>query len=45
MQVNAMAEEFEHIEIFGKPVLFTNARVDKATVPEGWYKYDIRIWI
>lgn len=42
MQVNAMTEEFEHIEIFGKPVLFTNARVDKATMPEGWYKYDIR---
>lgn len=42
MQVNAMTEEFEHIEIFGKPVLFTNARVDKATVPEGWYRYNIR---
>ena len=42
MQVNAMTEEFEHIELFGKPVLFTNARVDKATVPEGWYRYDIR---
>lgn len=42
MQVNAMTEEFEHIELFGKPVLFTNARVDKATVPEGWYRYNIR---
>ena len=42
MQVNAMTEEFEHIEIFGKPVLFTNARVDKATVPEGWHRYNIR---
>lgn len=42
MQVNAMTEEFEHIEIFGKTVLFTNARVDRATVPDGWYRYDIR---
>ncbi len=42
MQVNAMTEEFEHIEIFGKPVLFTNARVDKATIPKNWYRYDIR---
>lgn len=42
MQVNAMTEKFEHIEIFDKPVLFTNARVDKATVPEGWYRYNIR---
>lgn len=42
MYVNAMTEDFEHIEIFGKPVLFTDARIDKATIPEGWYRYDIR---
>ena len=42
MQVNAMTDKFEHIELFGKPVLFTNARVDKATVPNGWYRYSIR---
>lgn len=42
MQVNAMTDEFEHIELFGKPVLFTNARVDKETVPDGWYRYNIR---
>lgn len=42
MQVNAMTEKFEHIELFGKPVLFTNARVDRETVPEGWYRYNIR---
>lgn len=27
MQVNEMTEEFGHIGIFGKPVLFTNAPV------------------
>lgn len=42
MLVNAMTGEFEHIELFGKPVLFTNDRVDKATVPKGWYRYNIR---
>lgn len=42
MQVNAMTEKFEHIELFGKPVLFTNARVNKDTVPKGWYRYNIR---
>lgn len=42
MKVNAMTEVFEHIELFGKPVLFTNARVDRETVPEGWYRYNIR---
>lgn len=42
MLVNAMTDEFEHIEIFGKPALFTNTRVDKETVPKGWYRYNIR---
>lgn len=42
MLANAMTEEFEHIELFGKPVLFTTARVEKATVPKGWYRYEIR---
>ena len=31
MSVNAMTEEYEHIELFGKPALFTNARVDTHT--------------
>lgn len=42
MLANAMTEEFEYIELFGKPVLFTTARVEKATVPKGWYQYEIR---
>ena len=42
MYANAMTEKFEHIELFGKPVLFANARVDKTTVPNGWYRYNIR---
>ena len=42
MRVNAMSEKFEYIELFGKPVLFTNSRIDRATVPKNWYCYDIR---
>lgn len=42
MSVNAMTEEYEHIELFGKPALFTNARVDTHTVPDGWHVYDLR---
>jgi len=42
MSVNAMTEEFEHMELFGKPVLFNNSRIDQDTVPSGWYCYDIR---
>ena len=42
MAVNARTEEFQHIEVFDKPALFTNGRSARDTVPEGWYCYDIR---
>lgn len=42
MSTDARAEEFEHIELFGKPALFTNGRVNRDTVPEGWHCYDFR---
>lgn len=42
MRINAMTEEYEHIELFGKPVLFTNGRIDRATVPKSWHCYDVR---
>lgn len=34
MAVNAKTEMFDHIELFGKPALFTNFRIDRSTVPE-----------
>lgn len=40
--VNARNEEYEYIELFSKPALFTNSRIDRDTVPEGWYAYDLR---
>ena len=42
MKVNARTEEFEQLELFDKPALFTNGRIDRSTVPEGWYAYDFR---
>jgi hypothetical protein len=42
MSVNAREEEYEYVELFGKPALFTNSRIDRDTVPEGWHAYDLR---
>ena len=42
MSQDAMTEDFEHIELFGKPALFSNFRIDRSTVPDGWYCYDLR---
>ena len=38
MRVNAMTEKFEDVTVLGHPMLFTCARVDRVTVPEGLYK-------
>lgn len=37
-----MTEDYEVITLFGKPALFTNARIDKSVLPEGVYAYDLR---
>ena len=42
MNVNARAGEFQHLELFDKFALFTNARINCTTVPNGWYCYDSR---
>ena len=42
MSVDATKEQFEHIEMFGKPALFTDARVDISTLPLGLYCYNLR---
>jgi len=39
---NAMIESFEEIEVFDKPALFTPARIDRSTVPSGYYLYEVR---
>jgi len=39
---DAHEEEYEHIELFGQPMLFTTSRIDRETVPDGWHCYDLR---
>jgi hypothetical protein len=41
-EMDANTEKFEHIELFGKSALFTNNRIDRSTVPGGYYAYDLR---
>ena len=40
--VDARNEIFEHIGLFDSPAMFTNARVDRSTVPDGLFCYDVR---
>ena len=39
---DAMTEDFENIELFEKPALFSSFRIDRSTVPDGWFCYDVR---
>ena len=42
MRADARKEEFEYVEVFDKPALFTNGQISRFTVPEGWHCYDLR---
>ena len=42
MSIDARREEFEHVELFGKKALFTNARIDPDTIPDGIFCYHVR---
>lgn len=39
---NAMEEIWEKVEVLGKEGLFTELRIDRSTVPEGWFMYEVR---
>ncbi len=41
-RINVMGEEFEVVDILGQQALFVDFRVDKTTVPEGIYCYELR---
>ena len=41
MYVDATKEEFEHIELFGNPALFTYYRVATDTFPYNCFVYDL----
>ncbi len=42
VRLNATKETFDLIEIAGYTVLFSDLRIDRETVPEGVYAYDVR---
>ena len=42
MTINVWSDSMQHIELLGKPALFSDSRVDRSTVPDGWYVYDLR---
>lgn len=35
-------EQYQEIELFDKPALFSNGRVDRTKLPEGLFAYDLR---
>ena len=41
MSVNAREEEYERVELFGKPALFTNSRIFWDAAPENLHCYDL----
>ena len=42
MRFDAGKEKFEEIEVLGKPALFTDARLDRQTIPRGLHYYEVR---
>ena len=42
MLCNARNEKFEIVEIDGVEVLFTSLRLDRNTIPDGLFCYDVR---
>lgn len=42
MRFDARNEDFELVELFEKKVLFCDCRIDRGSVPDGIYMYEIR---
>lgn len=41
-QYDASKQNYQEVTIFDRPALFTECRIDRATVPEGVYRYELR---
>ena len=39
---DGIGEKYQEVELFGKPALFSNGRIDRDKLPEGLYVYDLR---
>lgn len=42
MSYDAKQATYQEVTILGKPALFTECRLDRTTVPEGVYRYELR---
>ncbi len=42
MRIDANRQTFELVTVLEKPMLFTDLRVDRNTVPKGMYLYEVR---
>ncbi len=42
MAIDAQKERYELVEVDGKVCLFTNLRLDRSSIPEELYCYDVR---
>ena len=42
MSYDAKKLTYQEVTILGKPALFTECRIDRTTVPEGVYRYEMR---
>ena len=42
MSYDAQKVTYQEVTIFDRPALFTECRIDRATVPEGVYRYELR---
>lgn len=40
--LNAAEERYSKVVLFGRPCLFTDSRIDPATVPAGLHRYELR---
>lgn len=39
---DAMLEQYERVTVLGLPMLFTNSRIDRESVPKGLFLYEVR---
>ena len=41
-QYDASKQNYQEVAIFDRPALFTECRIDRTTVPEDVYRYELR---
>lgn len=41
-RMNAAEERFEEVTVLGLPMLFSDLRIDRESVPKGYFMYEVR---